>query len=179
MNINFGINFSICLLQDTAYIFGGERRTGGRHNMNLLFRVNLLTIKWEQLVYEGDYIEPRRFHSAAASERYLIVIGGLGQDYLRDFYCIDLHLLKSTLMTPENDELFEQGIAFHECLSISGPTVKLYPDYRRKQASTLENGIFIYGGKNSSGEIYDKLYLFQCSDLPHTLEIVETFGKPP
>jgi hypothetical protein len=130
--VTFGINFTVCLLQDYAYIFGGERRSGGRHNVNTLFRLSMASMKWDQLSYTGDYIEPRRFHSATGNERMMVIIGGLGKDCLKDFYCLDLKLLKSTLMAPENEELLSEGIAFHECMSISGPKVKLYPDFKPK-----------------------------------------------
>jgi len=106
-----------------------------------------------------------------------VIVGGLGQDYLKDFYCIDLLHLKSTLLTPENEELFQNGIAFHSSCSIAGPRVKLYPDYKRTIQNSEETGIFLYGGKDSTGEIYDKVHLLSTCEIPHKIIEVQTYGK--
>jgi hypothetical protein len=86
---------------DCVYLMGGERRNGGgRLASNELWRMK--DGRWDQMVYGGDYLEPRKNFSLvlAGKGKYLVVIGGVGNDYkfFGDIHAIDLTLGKNTAL---------------------------------------------------------------------------------
>ncbi|OQR88006.1 dynein heavy chain [Achlya hypogyna] len=80
------------LVEHKMYIFGGYGGNGyGRTDFNDLHALDLRTMKWEEVLTEGDKPEPRSSHQTCLIENKLFVIGGWNSvKQFHDLFVLDL-----------------------------------------------------------------------------------------
>ena len=73
------VGSSTTIVDDTLYIFGGQRLSRTRPGLsNDVYALDLITLEWKQLDISGDIPSPRYFHSVCAlGDTKLVCFGGM------------------------------------------------------------------------------------------------------
>ena len=155
---------------------------------------------WREIIPNGAYLEPRRYHTSCLFGNYLIVHGGLNdKDYfLGDLFSLNVSgLIESTneleksfrwlIIKPENHGL--PPTAYHTCSLVLDPdkyrlvrlmTIISMPDIKHAKQRITHEGLYFFGGKNTSGPTND-LYILKIGQKPLIWEkpIIKTKLPPP
>ncbi|KAF8471673.1 hypothetical protein BDZ91DRAFT_770816 [Kalaharituber pfeilii] len=73
------VGSSTTIIEDTLYVFGGQRLSRTRPGLsNDIYALDLTTLEWTQLETKGDIPSPRYFHSVCAlADTKLVCFGGM------------------------------------------------------------------------------------------------------
>lgn len=81
----------------------------GEGDLNDLHKLDLVTLKWENVQAKGDLPKPRSFHQMCETPGKLHIFGGCaGHDRLAELHTLDLETLEWT-QQPQNDVIIGRG----------------------------------------------------------------------
>lgn len=81
-------NHTAVVYKNSVYIFGGASSSKTKFNDTL--KLDTTTHRISQLRVTGQVPEERTYHASACIDRYMIVLGGEGEEDLGDLYALDL-----------------------------------------------------------------------------------------
>ena len=105
-----------CVINSSEMVvFGGF---DGTRNVNDCYTLNLQTLRWSRVRFEGDLPRPRRQHTMVQVDRdNLVVCGGFDGSVVLE----DIHVLNfASLRSRPAGALFEGGRCLHTCASLGG-----------------------------------------------------------
>lgn len=95
---------------NVLWVWGGRQgEEMGEGDLCDLFKLDLTSLKWENLTATGDFPPPRSFHQMCGTPGKLHVFGGCsGKDRLADLHTLDLKTLEWT-KEPKNEKIKGKG----------------------------------------------------------------------
>ncbi|QDZ24458.1 RING finger protein [Chloropicon primus] len=128
---------SVIINSSEMLVFGGFN---GSENVNDCHTLNLQTMRWSKVVFEGEVPGPRRQHTVVQVDKdNVVVCGGFdGSRVLQDIYVLNVGTLQSHPM----GALFEGGRCLHSCASLGG-------------------SLLLFGGVTNAGEAENDLLLLE------------------
>lgn len=141
--------------EDSRYVYIGNGITENNEMLFDLWRLNLDSLEWENVILSGDQLQPRSGSKAVIFRHILIVFGGYsGTEYLNDMYYVNLSTGEVKLA------------------QINGPL----PTGRSSPIFNLVNGkVYSFGGFD--GKWVNELCIFDLNTTQWTIIPTEIQGR--
>lgn len=178
-------------------IYGGEKQYNKafrvRECLNDVRYFNLDTGEWRFIKTWGDFVEGRRNHAGTILTKNMLVYGGINNNgrFLNDLVQLNLETHKWMVCEFEPSVSNEENIAFHTICAVfkSEPKVSsIYHPYEyfqilkkgnNNQRNIMEEGIYVFGGKNKNNEATNRLKILKIGKKPLIWIQPLTSGQPP
>ena len=181
-------------------IYGGERQYNSslriRECLNDVRYFGVDTGEWKFIKTWGDFVEGRRSHAGVILTKCMVVYGGINNNgkFLNDVVQFNLEHHKWTVCEIEPSTLNDEALAFHSMCAVfkAEPKVaNIYNPYEYQQIlkkgnngqtpqrNIMEEGIYVFGGKNRNNEPSNRLKILKIGKKPLVWIQPKTVGQPP
>lgn len=161
----------------------------------LLHLLDTTNLQWKIFKPLGRLPDPRRNHSASIVGNTMLIYGGINNnsEVLSDFQAVNLDLMQWFTIKFRKDSVrpgarhsFTMTSVYHP--SISKFTSEIYniPGIYDEEFTKKNTGIYIFGGMNAEGKVFNDLYLIQViKKVSRTdknllkIQKIDAIGKAP